>query len=112
MAVVNELLIQPQSIGEMYLAAREITGPASYTTGGIALSPNLFSLLFFKILLSDHTTPDGTYFVRFTAPSGPSFGNQTATTAYMKWFVVSTGAEVASATNLSSEIIRVAAIGN
>jgi len=112
MAVLNEMLLQPQSIGEVFVSARDITGPASYTTGGVTLSPQLFALLSFKILLTDMTTPDGTYFARFTAPAGPTFGTSTATAAKMKWFVVATGAEVAAAVNLSTEKIRVLAIGN
>jgi hypothetical protein len=110
--VLNEMLIQPQSLGEVFLSARDVSGPASYTTGGVTLSPQLFALLSFKILLTSMESPDGTYFARFVAPAGSTFGTSTATAAKMVWFVVSTGAEVAAAVNLSTEKIRVLAIGN
>ena len=112
MSVLNEMLIQPQSLGEVFLSARDVTGPTSYATGGQVISPQLFALLSFKALISSHLTPDGTYFVRFKAPSGPTFGTSTASQAKMVWFVTSTGAEVSATTNLSTEKIRVIAIGN
>ena len=110
--ILNEMLIQPQSLGEVFLSAREVTGPASYVTGGQPLSPQFFALLSFKVLISDHLSPDGTYFVRFVAPAGSTFGTSSATQAYMKWFVTSTGAEVGNGTNISTEKVRVVAIGN
>ncbi len=112
MAVLNEMLLQPQSLGEVFISGRDIPGPASYTTGGVAISPQTFALLSFKFLICDHLDQTGTYFVKFVAPKGPTFGSSTASAGKIVWYVASTGAQVAAATNLSTSSVRVLAIGN
>lgn len=107
-----QMLVQPQPLREVYVVAQEIYGPSSYTTGGVVLSPNTFALRFFKAIMTAHESPDGTYYARFVAPAGPTFGDQVSTEVKMVWYVTATNAEVAAATNLSTESIRVVAIGN
>lgn len=112
MALPPELLVQPQSIGELYIAAQTLNGPASYVNGtGQLMDPHMFSLLFFKTLFCDWLTPDGTYFVRFVAASTGTALGLSSTPVYARWYVTATGAEVTNATDLSAEKIRVTAIG-
>jgi hypothetical protein len=87
MAVLNELLIQPSPLGELFVAARDVAGPASYVTGGQALSPNIFALLSgFKIVLTQGLTQDQLYFTRVYGHAGPTFGGSSNSVAYMKWY--------------------------
>lgn len=106
--VMNELLLQPTPLGEVFVAARDIPGPTSYTTGGVTQSATAFALLSgIKVLLSSNVSQDGLYFARFLMPRGSGFPTFT-----MQWFVSSTGLQVANGTNLSASSIRVLAFGN
>ena len=106
---IQELLIQPTPLGENFLAARAITGPTSYTTGGVLLAATRFGLLsVVRFRLPETLSASGTYYVRILRTGT----GVTASIALVKWFVLSTNAEVANATNLSAETIRIAVIGN
>jgi len=105
--VAGQLLLQPQSLGEVFISARNIVGPSSYTTGGVTISANTFAMLTLKILLSDSLDSTSTYFVRFKNRVGA--GSPTMTVV---WYVAATGAEVAATTDLSASSVRVVAIGN
>jgi hypothetical protein len=109
--LVPELLVQPQSIGEVYVAGRDIAGPASYTGGagnGQVISASMFGLLFVRLVTS---APDidssETYFVR-VVPAGK--GAQS--TFRVRWYVLSSGAEVTNATNLSASKVRYLVVGD
>jgi hypothetical protein len=97
-------------------------GPASYTTGGETLSASTFGWGGFELVLAANhggATVDSipmivplsisqNYFVGITFSTSAS-GAQASVT--IKWYVTSTGAEVANATNLSAEKVRLLAIG-
>ena len=105
--VENQLPIQPTGLtDDVIMACRNITGPTSYTTGGVTLGATAFGLQGFRVLMSSHLTASGTYFVRFQMPSGPG-----ASTVTVLWYVASSGAQVTNATNLSAEKIRILAFG-
>jgi hypothetical protein len=104
---INAMLLQPSPLGEKFVAARDITGPAAYTTGGVVVSANNFALQTLAMCLSSHVSATGTYFVRFKMPRGNGFPTVTVI-----WYVAATGLEVANATVLSAEVVRVLAIGN
>lgn len=84
-------------------------GPASYATGGETWTLsglNWGGVLMFNAMGEDFS---GTYFMRIipqNTPAGVPF-----TTVKIQWFVVSTGAEVANATNLSTFAVRSILIG-
>ena len=106
-ASINELLMQPSPLGELFTSARGVTGPASYTTGGVTISANFFALLTIRWLVSSMTSADGLYFLRFKIPLGPGFP-----TATVIWCSMATGLEVGNGTNLSAETVKVQAYGN
>jgi hypothetical protein len=89
------------------LKVYDVAGPKSYATNGVKLSANLFGLLSLKLVLPMDLSSDALNFVRVTSPSGP--GSPTVT---VRWYVTSTGLEVANATDLSAKSIRMMAIGN
>ncbi len=106
MATLQQMVMQPSPIGELFMSMADILGPASYTTGGFAVSPQAFGLQSFKDAIGACTV-SGTYQVESRSISGPA-----ATTIKLIWIVVSTGAEVANAVNLSAETVRIIGIGN
>lgn len=95
----------PLAIG-VNLCVQDVIGPASYTTGGVKVYANTFGMLSLRYINAMGTTRSTTYYVREVSPSGP--GSSFVT---LKWFVSATNAEVANATNLSAEFIRVLAVG-
>lgn len=78
---INQLLLQPSPLGEVFVSARDIAGPASYTTGGVLVSANAFALLTIKLLVCTHLTPDGLYYPLFKMPRGAGYP-----TATIVWF--------------------------
>ena len=87
------------------------TGPTSYATGGESLGqsafggPNILGLAgFYKV--DGGLTMSGTY--RVDCIYG---GAGVRSTVKLKWTVYATGTEVAAATNLSGETVRLLAIG-
>jgi hypothetical protein len=104
---LNDLLLQPSPLGEVFVSAVPISGPASYTTGGVTISANTFALLTIKVLISSMLSTSGTYFVRFKIANGS--GSPTATVV---WYTASSGAEVGNDVDLSAETIKVIALGN
>lgn len=90
-----------------YLKVYDIAAPGVYTTGGVVMSAQQFGLLSLKFLDGMMTT-DGLNFARAIPPSGPG-----ASTITVKWYVASTGAEVANnSTSMAGKIARFLAIGN
>lgn len=107
-APVQEVLIQPQSLGEVFIAARDLPGPASYVNGtGQKISANAFALLSMRLAHATAIDSTGTWYAQIQWP-GP--GAQTY--FYARWYVLATGAEVGNGVNLSGGKIRFAAIGN
>ena len=84
----------------------DVSGPALYATGGVSLSVNTCALTNAMFAVAMDLTVSGTYYVRFIAPSGPG-----VTSWKVKWYVNATNAEVANATVLSAETLRIMMIG-
>jgi hypothetical protein len=110
-AAIQEILVQPQSLGEVYTAARDIAGPASYTGGqgnGQIISANAFGLLYIRAVTS---APDvdstETWFVRVVP-----VGKGAQPTFRVRWYVISTGAEVGNGVNLSGGKVRYLVVGD
>jgi len=106
---LNEMLMQPSPLGEYFVAARGITGPASYTTGGVLISATRFGLLTkLALVIPETLSASGTYFVKILRTGTGTNVN----TVLVQWFVQSTGAQVANGTSLSAESVRIMVIGN
>lgn len=104
---LQQMVMQPSPLGELFVSMADINGPASYTNGtGNPVSAHAFALQTFKYAFGGIST-DGTTNVEFVSPKGPG-----ATTLIARYQVVSTGAEVVNATNLSTKTFRVMALGN
>ena len=102
------MLVQPQSLGTMFLASDKIKGSNSYTTGGVLFSAQRLALKTFAFIWPETLTESNTYFVKILRTgTGTNSG-----TVLVKWFVQATGAEVGAGVDLSAEYIRIAAIGN
>lgn len=97
--IINFFNGYPDFIGDRQAFAGSGTGPASYVTGGDPVTlqnPRRF----IDVLFGGNLTLSGTYFVRAV----PAAANE-RTTWKLKWYVTSTGSEVAAAVNLSAETI-------
>lgn len=99
--------------GRSKLGILDHTGPASYITGGETFpaqssfgGPNSLGLSGLNFVSSGHTE-SGTYYVV------PVFGGKGAIKGTIKlvWYVTATGAQVASAVNLSAEVVRLLVVG-
>jgi len=99
------MVMQPSPLGELFVSMADIVGPV-YTTGGFAISANAFALQTFKQVFGG-ATQSGTYQVVGRSIAGPG-----AATIKLIWEVVATGAEVANATSLVAETVRLMALGN
>ena len=107
-ATIQEVLVQPQSLGEVFLAVQPISGPVSYANpGGQVVSARAFGLLSARFVVAEDLDNTFTYYVR-VLQSGKG-GTATFT---LHWYVVATNAEVANAVNLSASSVRVMVIGN
>jgi len=107
MAILQQMVIQPTPLGENFLAAADITGPATYSqTTGQVISAKAFALL--SIRFADGmASRSGTYFVRAISP--PSTGASSVT---VHWFISASALEVSNGTGLTGETVRMIAIGN
>lgn len=94
--------------GTLYNAI-DYTGPTSYVNGtGDQLNSSMFGFFNgFKDINDGCIDTTGTYFVRrqMASPGGLN------AKFYLRWYVLSTGAEVVNATNLSAIRIRISAFG-
>jgi len=98
--------LYPEYVGRRGIFVGTATGPASYlqtTADPVTIAQNPY---YIDAFAGDAFTVSGTYLVRFR-PAGT--GTRQAWTAV--WFVVSTGAQVANAVNLSAEKIQVGFFG-
>lgn len=110
MATIQEILVQPQSLGEVFLASQPIAGPASYLGGagnGQVLSAQAFGLLSIRLVIAEDLDSTETWFVRVIQT-----GKGATKTFRARWFRIDTGAEVVNAVNLSGGSIRYVVIGN
>lgn len=89
------------------------TGPASYVTGGETFptqtaygGPNNAGLSGVYFIASCWSW-DGTYYVQMK----PAAAGSVRGTAQLVWYVAATGAQVANATNLSGETVRLLIFG-
>lgn len=101
----------PHTTGGQVWAVMDHSGPTSYTTGGETLTTFTLRLpgIDFISLPNPAVTISGNYTVSIIYPSG--YKGIPLPSVTMKWYVVATGLEVANGTNLSSELIRIQAIG-
>ena len=103
----------PMPVGEKYKVNADYLGPASYVNGtGDKVSAQGSGMTLGGLdKLDGSGSVSGTYFTRTFYPAAAT----TASTAqpganayvYVRWYVLSSGAEVTNATNLSAEIVRV-----
>lgn len=104
---------QRDVFGGKQFGSPDYAGPTSYnntgtgSTSGDSISPS--QLGFFNIILTPLTSgtldQSGTYFIRWQP-------QQNGDTPWkIRWFVVSTGAEVANGVNLSTFTVKLAALG-
>lgn len=102
----------PTVIGDKAVTCVDHTGPASYTTHGESFgAPNQFGgVNQFGLRNYDWigggVSQSGTY-----AVEGRLTGSGNQVTFKLVWSVVATGAEVANATNLSGETVRLLLVG-
>lgn len=102
---LQQMVMQPSPIGELFMSAADVKGPNPYAAGGVAVSPQNFGLQSFKAVFGA-VTQSGTYFVQGRSIAGPG-----ANSIKLVWSVVATGAE-AGAIDLSAETVRIVALGN
>lgn len=98
--------LYPEYVGRRGIFVGTATGPTSYsqTTGDVvSIAQNPY---YIDAFAGSATTVSGTYEVRFK-PAGTGV-RQTWTAV---WYVISTGAQVAAAVNLSAEKIQVGFFG-
>lgn len=95
----------PDYIGKRFAWCGYGTGPTSYlqSTGDPLAIPRFQN---YVDSCFEGTSVSGTYFVRAL----PSAGGPRATWK-LKWYVTSTGAEVANAVNLSAETVQLSGFG-
>jgi hypothetical protein len=100
---IQEMLMQPQSWGEVSAAMRRLSGPTSYANGtGQKISANAFGFNALRALfLGNSIDMTGTWFVRVQ-----DIGDGAQPYFLVRWYVLATGAEVANTTNLSTGKIR------
>jgi hypothetical protein len=98
--------IQPQMLGAgCVLAVTDLKGPASYTTGGVKYSAQTWGLMQLIIAIATDLSVSGNYSARPIAVPGPGKNSVT-----IQWYTAA-GVQVANATNLSAETVRVLALG-
>lgn len=107
---ITDIPIQSAPVGEVFMAVRDLAGPASYSAGaanGQAVSAQLFGFGYAMVYIDTMgVTSDGLFIVQATSIKGKK------ATAKLRWYSATTGAEVAGATNLSGSTIRLMAYGN
>lgn len=112
----------PTSWGSTRASVAPIAGPTSYApivldsppgtpTGGHVIEAVQFGLTLIDLAFGS-LTDSAIYYVR-TIPVSPSdtIRGSSQPTYRLVWYIEATGAEVATGTNLSTEIVRVLAIG-
>ncbi len=110
----------PDSWGNKRASVFPVTGPTSYsqytapTTGGqdVPLHPNA-GIKFADFAVGAVST-DGVHRAEVVQIEPSSIGGLTVprTRLVLKWYVVSTGAEVAAAVNLSTKTVYIFAVGS
>lgn len=94
-----------QTFGGFYYAPIDYSGSASYVAGGDTIDPTSFGFNSYIWTLVGAVAQSGDYFVV------PRALNSGFTQWQLVWFSSSTGAEVGADTDLSSEKVRLSAIG-
>lgn len=103
----------PQGFGNRPVSMLKHAGPASYArlvvgtppTGGDVIAAPAFGLKFINGCFCDGISDDGQYGVAVS-------NNPNLLQVELRWFVLSTGTEVANAVNLSARTVRLFAIGH
>ncbi len=105
---IQQMVMQPSPVGELFMAVSDIAGPKSYTTGGVKVYANVFALQSLRnVDFNMLSTPSGTYYAMAITPAGPGVAYVT-----VKWFVTATAAEVGNGVDLSAATVRAMAVGN
>jgi hypothetical protein len=91
-------------VGQRVIYVLTGTGPTSYsqTTGDVITPPSGFYI--------DYAAASSTVSKTYSLRAIPSAGGSRATWQF-KWYVISTGAEVANAVNLSAETVQFVLLG-
>lgn len=103
----------PMPVGEKYLVIADYLGPLSYVNGtgdklvaGFGGGLNQGGIEF----VSGGNSVSGTYNIKIFYPSAATTSSTSQPGAnasvIIKWYVLATGLEVANATNLSAEVVR------
>jgi hypothetical protein len=104
--VTKEIIGVSDVFGGHYYSPLDYSGPASYVQGGDTIDAASFGFDGCIQTLTGSVSQSGNYRVD---PRPLSSGVQTEW--QLVWVVVSTGAQVANAVNLSGETVRLSAIG-
>ena len=108
MANLQQMVQQPTPLGEGFIAAADITGPNPYVNpGGQSITAQAFGLQTFRWVLGSMVAVAGGNYAIATTPAGPG-----SKTVVLRWYVATTGAEVANGVDLSGSIVRIVAWGN
>ena len=95
------------TFGDLSAAFYDITGPASYAADGQSVTAADLGLKYIHFASSGGSDNGD----QFTAVSHLGNAGFPVTTVKIAWFVMSTGAEVANAVDLSARTVRVLVIG-
>lgn len=93
-----------QTFGGMFWSPLDISGSASYQTGGDSIDPTSFGFNSYIWQLTGAVSQSGNYYVL------PRALNSGFTQWQLVWFTIA-GAQVTANTDLSAETVRLAAIG-
>ena len=98
----------PQAEGAKWGAVADVSGPSSYATGGFSLAAVSFGMSALEYVSSGGISSNGTYRLHVLDNSTSA---KPASSLTAKAYVVSTGAEVTAATDLSGAHFTVLARG-
>ena len=101
----HSILGTQQTFGGMYFNVLDVSGSASYVQGGDVIGATSFGFNNTIWTLIGGVSHSGTYFAIARAL------NNGLTQWQLVWYVSATGAEVAAAVNLSTETVRLSALG-
>jgi hypothetical protein len=103
-------VVRRSVVGNSRLVTVDVTGPASYTTGGESLTTAQFSLLFPEIA-ANAATADWTQATFVDSETMfatvPAFLSGIIAKATGKFVFLTAGAQTAGATNLSAQTVRI-----
>lgn len=114
---INPLPQYPMPMGVRKALVVELGGPSEYELGydeGHVIDAQQFGMGFIDGVMPLSESYSGTYLIRpraTTVDAAPSANLGAGRYYYLRWYTISTGAEVADETDLSGEKVRVLIIG-